>query len=126
MDYVEDYLQYLLTSFKADKEQYTYGEDLESQIPEVIRMYREDGHNTNQGFMAIGSRESIKLPSWAVLRGCMPCSEKRWTTQAENTAKQSCPGYRFKRSRCTAFLHRISVSLDARSPPPYGCKSKVH
>jgi len=69
LDYVEGYLQYLITSFKADTEQYTYGEDLESQIPEVIRMYREDGHNTNQGFMAVGSRESIKLPDPPCLRG---------------------------------------------------------
>ena len=69
MDYVEDYLQYLLTSFKADKEQYTYGEDLEMQIPEVIRMYCEEGHNTNQGFMAVGSRESIRLPDPPCLRG---------------------------------------------------------
>ncbi len=69
MEYVENYLQYLLTSFKADTEQYTYGEDLESQIPEVIRIYKEGGHNTNQGFMAIGSRESIKLPDPPCLRG---------------------------------------------------------
>lgn len=69
MEYVENYLQYLLTSFKADTEQYTYGEDLESQIPEVIRIYKEDGHDTNQGFMAVGSRESIKLPDPPCLRG---------------------------------------------------------
>ncbi len=69
MEYVENYLQYLLTSFKADNEQYTYGEDLEPQIPEVIRMYREDGHNTNQGFMAVGSRDSLKLPDPPCLRG---------------------------------------------------------
>jgi len=69
MEYVEDYLQYLMTSFKADNEQYTYGEDLEEQIPEVIRMYREDGHNTNQGFMAVGSRKSLKLPDPPCLRG---------------------------------------------------------
>lgn len=69
MEYVENYLQYLLTSFKADTEQYTYGEDLESQIPEVIRIYKEGGHNTNQGFMAVGSRESIKLPDPPCLRG---------------------------------------------------------
>ncbi len=69
MEYVENYLQYLLTSFKADNEQYTYGEDLEGQIPEVIRMYREDGHNTNQGFMAVGSRDSLKLPDPPCLRG---------------------------------------------------------
>ena len=69
MEYVENYLQYLLTSFKADREQYTYGEDLEQQIPELIRLYKEDGHNTNQGFMAVGSRESIKLSDPPCLRG---------------------------------------------------------
>jgi thymidylate synthase len=69
MEYVENYLQYLLTSFKADTEQYTYGEDLESQIPELIRIYKEGGHNTNQGFMAVGSRDSIKLPDPPCLRG---------------------------------------------------------
>ena len=69
MEYVENYLQYLLTSFKADREQYTYGEDLEQQIPELIRIYKESGHNTNQGFMAVGSRESIRLPDPPCLRG---------------------------------------------------------
>ena len=69
MEYVENYLQYLLTSFKADREQYTYGEDLEQQIPELIRIYNEGGHNTNQGFMAVGSRESIKLSDPPCLRG---------------------------------------------------------
>lgn len=69
MEYVENYLQYLITSFKADKEQYTYGEDMEQQIPELIRIYKEDGHNTNQGFIAIGNRESIKLPDPPCLRG---------------------------------------------------------
>jgi len=69
MEYVENYLQYLLTSFKADREQYTYGEDLESQIPALIRIYKEGGHNTNQGFMAVGSRESIRLPDPPCLRG---------------------------------------------------------
>jgi thymidylate synthase len=69
MDYVENYLQYLITSFKADTEQYTYGEDLEYQLPELIRMYKEDGHNTNQGFMAVGSKESILLSDPPCLRG---------------------------------------------------------
>jgi len=69
MEYVENYLQYLLTSLKADKEQYTYGEDLAEQIPALIRMYKEDGYNTNQGFMAVGSKDSIKLPDPPCLRG---------------------------------------------------------
>jgi thymidylate synthase len=69
MEYVENYLQYLMTSLKAENEQYTYGEDLADQIPEVIRIYKEGGHNTNQGFMAVGSKESIKLPDPPCLRG---------------------------------------------------------
>jgi len=69
MEYVENYLQYLMTSLKAENEQYTYGEDLAAQIPELIRIYKEDGYNTNQGFMAVGSRESIKLSDPPCLRG---------------------------------------------------------
>jgi len=69
MEFVENYLQYLVTSFKAVNEQYTYGEDLEPQIPELIRMYKEDGHNTNQGFLSVGNRESIRLPDPPCLRG---------------------------------------------------------
>ena len=69
MEYVENYLQYLLTSFKADREQYTYGEDLEQQIPELIRIYKEDGHNTNQAYMAVGDTQSIFLSDPPCLRG---------------------------------------------------------
>ncbi len=69
MDYVEGYMNYLLTSLKADNEQYTYGEDLEKQISEVIKMYREQGHNTNQGYMAVGKPDSILLEDPPCLRG---------------------------------------------------------
>lgn len=69
MDYVEKYLSYLITSLKADNEQYTYGEDLEKQIPEVIKMYKEDGFNTNQAYMAVGNADSISLSDPPCLRG---------------------------------------------------------
>ena len=69
MDYVESYLAYLMTAHKAETEQYTYGQYLEKQIAEVIRMYKEDGHNTNQAFMAVGDAESINLPDPPCLRG---------------------------------------------------------
>ena len=59
MDYVESYLPYLMAAHRKDGEQYTYGQYLEKQIAEVIRMYREDGHNTNQAFMAVGDAQSI-------------------------------------------------------------------
>jgi thymidylate synthase len=67
-EYVEGYLPYLMTGVKRPNEDYTYGEDIEAQIPEVIQMYRRDGHNTNQAFMAVGRRESIKLKDPQCLR----------------------------------------------------------
>jgi thymidylate synthase len=59
MEYVESYLPYLMTAHRKEGEQYTYGQYLETQIAEVIRMYREDGHNTNQAFMAVGDSQSL-------------------------------------------------------------------
>ncbi len=43
MEYVESYLPYLMTSHRVEGEQYTYGQYLEKQIPEVIKMYKEQG-----------------------------------------------------------------------------------
>lgn len=68
MEYVESYLPYLMTAHKGEGEQYTYGQYLEEQIPQVIRMYKEDGYNTNQAFMAVGSKESISLSDPPCLR----------------------------------------------------------
>ena len=69
IEYVESYLPYPMTSYREDAEEYTYGEDLESQIPEVIRMYQESGYNTNQAYMAVGDRDSIHLSDPPCLRG---------------------------------------------------------
>jgi thymidylate synthase len=68
MDYVESYLPYLMTAHKAEGEQYTYGQYLETQIAEVIKMYKEDGYNTNQAFMAVGDSQSIFLSDPPCLR----------------------------------------------------------
>jgi thymidylate synthase len=67
-EYIENYLPYLMTSHRAEGEQYTYGQYLEKQIAEVIRMYKKDGFNTNQAFMAVGDAESILLPDPPCLR----------------------------------------------------------
>ncbi len=69
MEYVESYLPYLMTAHKAEGEQYTYGQYLEEQIPKVIKMYKEDGYNTNQAFMAVGGKDSISLSDPPCLRG---------------------------------------------------------
>ncbi len=68
MEYVESYLPYLITAHRKEGEQYTYGQYLEKQITEVIRMYREDGYNTNQAFMAVGDAQSIYLADPPCLR----------------------------------------------------------
>jgi thymidylate synthase len=68
MDYIESYLPYLMTAHRAEGEQYTYGQYLERQIAEVIKMYREDGYNTNQAFMAVGDAQSIFLSDPPCLR----------------------------------------------------------
>ncbi len=68
MDYVESYLPYLMTAHRKEGEQYTYGQYLEPQIAEAIRMYKEDGHATNQAFMAVGDMQSISLDDPPCLR----------------------------------------------------------
>jgi len=68
MEYVESYLPYLMAAYKRAGEQYTYGQYLEKQIQEVIKMYREDGYNTNQAFMAVGDSQSISLSDPPCLR----------------------------------------------------------
>jgi len=69
MEYVESYLPYLMTAHKGKGEQYTYGQYLEKQIPKIIKMYKEDGFNTNQAYMAVGDADSINLADPPCLRG---------------------------------------------------------
>ena len=68
-EYIEGYLPYLMCGVKTENEDYTYGKDLEEQIPQVIEMYKNNGHNTNQAFMAVGSKDSIRLKDPQCLRG---------------------------------------------------------
>lgn len=67
--YLEAYLPYLMTSEKQPTEDYTYGQYLEPQIAEVIRMYKEDGHGTNQAYMTVGNPEALYLKDPPCLRG---------------------------------------------------------
>ncbi len=70
MEYVESYLPYLMTNqpLKAEEE-YTYGLYLEPQIQKVIKMYKNDGFNTNQAYMAVGDMASINGKDPPCLRG---------------------------------------------------------
>jgi thymidylate synthase len=69
MEYIESYLPYLMTAHRAEGEQYTYGQFLEGQISEVIKIYKEDGYHTNQAYMAVGDGQSLFLSDPPCLRG---------------------------------------------------------
>ncbi|AGG07830.1 thymidylate synthase [Dehalococcoides mccartyi] len=68
MEYIDNYLPYLMTAHRAEGEQYTYGQYLEAQIAKVIKMYRETGFNTNQAFMTVGNPETLDLEDPPCLR----------------------------------------------------------
>ena len=91
MDYIKQYLQYLLTSCKTETEDYTYGERLVdpkikiteerngrkmekemplqcNQIEEVIKIYKTEGAGTNQAIMEIGMPSDLKLHDPPCLR----------------------------------------------------------
>lgn len=68
MDYVEGYLPYLMTGVKQEGEFYTYGEDIDIQLPEVIKRYKEGGYETNQLCITIGSSRSMFLEHSQCLR----------------------------------------------------------
>jgi thymidylate synthase len=83
MEYVEDYLQYLMTDRRRGNEVYTYGERLTNPkvsidgreisfginpIEEVIDLYRNDRHGTNQAIMEVGMPQDIRLEDPPCLR----------------------------------------------------------
>lgn len=68
MEYVEQYLPYLMTKAKQPGELYTYGEDIEYQLPKLINIYKKGGLETNKACMSIGNRQSIDLKHSQCLR----------------------------------------------------------
>jgi thymidylate synthase len=91
MEYIQGYLNYLMTGVKTETEDYTYGERLVgpeiklgsdaqgkgmakemplrvNQIEEVIKIYKEKGFGTNQAIMEIGMPSDIKLADPPCLR----------------------------------------------------------
>jgi thymidylate synthase len=83
MEYVEEYLQYLMTDKKADNELYTYGERLTNPkvnvegkeyslgvnpVMEVIDIYKKGKYGTNQAIMEVGMPQDIMLEDPPCLR----------------------------------------------------------
>ena len=91
LDYIKQYLSYLLTGIKTATEDYTYGERLVepkarveevvdgkkmvremplncNQIDEVIKIYKTQGFGTNQAVMEIGMPSDIMLKDPPCLR----------------------------------------------------------
>ena len=72
MEYVNRYLQYLATPLKKNGEKYTYGERLagikNNQIDKVVRLYIEEGYETNQACMEVAMPTDIDLSDPPCLR----------------------------------------------------------
>jgi thymidylate synthase len=67
IDYVNNYLAYLMEDDVKSNEQYTYGTSIKKQIPYVIDMLKNTP-NTNQACITVGSPDSIKLKDPECLR----------------------------------------------------------
>jgi len=67
-EYVEQYLPYLMTGDKSTGELYTYGEDIDWQLDELIHILKEGGEGTNQACMSVGDKRSIYLEHSQCLR----------------------------------------------------------
>jgi thymidylate synthase len=62
MEYIEKYMEYLMTSNKQEKNQsYSYGHSIEKQIFKIIDDIKRYGPNNNQTCMRIGTPESVNL-----------------------------------------------------------------
>lgn len=68
LEYLERYMNYLLTGQKSENEDYTYGERIAEQLFEVIDMYKTGGFGTNQACLEIGKPSDIKLDDPPCLR----------------------------------------------------------
>lgn len=67
MNYVNNYLAYLITPEKAENEDYTYGERISEQIDKIIQMLK-DTPMTNQACMSISKPSDIDLKDPPCLR----------------------------------------------------------
>lgn len=67
-EFIEDYLSYLMSSNKAEDEEYTYGTYLEPQIDKIIQMLRTSP-NTNQAYMTVGDPSTVDMQDPPCLRG---------------------------------------------------------
>lgn len=67
MNYVNNYLHYLITGHKTIDEQYTYGERIESQLDTIIDMLRKTPR-TNQACIEVAQPADITLSDPPCLR----------------------------------------------------------
>lgn len=67
MAYIERYLPYLICG-KSANEQYTYGDDIQFQLPYIVKLLKQAGEGTNQACMSIGNKESVLLDDPQCLR----------------------------------------------------------
>ncbi|MEW6173324.1 MAG: thymidylate synthase [Bacillota bacterium] len=65
---VEYFARYLMSTERAENEQYTYGERIVPGVEKVLEMYRRDGFGTNQACIEVARPEDIDLDDPPCLR----------------------------------------------------------
>lgn len=68
IEYINDYLPYLMSDSRKPDEEYTYGMYLESQIPKIVDMLRRSPQ-TNQAYMTVGDPSTVDMKDPPCLRG---------------------------------------------------------
>lgn len=67
--YAEEYFaRYLMSTERAENEQYTYGERIVPGVEKVLEIYRRDGFGTNQACIEVARPEDIELEDPPCLR----------------------------------------------------------
>lgn len=67
--YAEEYFaRYLMSTERAENEQYTYGERIVPGVEKVLEIYRRDGFGTNQACIEVARPEDIDLEDPPCLR----------------------------------------------------------
>jgi len=67
-DYLDGYLPYLMTDEKKEGEDYTYGQRIHWQIPQICETYKEHGYRNNQLVLQVAQPDDLNLVDPPCLR----------------------------------------------------------
>jgi hypothetical protein len=114
MDYVEEYLPYLMTDQPLkENEQYTYGQRIVLQMDKIIRRYKTHGYGSNQECIAVARPEDIDPQGGRALSApllpVLPLLGPLGRLPAESCRHQAHAGVHGCRDRCGAWRNPLHL-----------------